>query len=484
MSSEEPSEAIAASADGGGEGEEPFTPAGGRHAKQRRSLFQRLHMPFGKAVALAAMPSAVLLGTGFTSPLAAKADQHPDSPFSGTSCVEMPDTPLEEEQQAEGEQAQETDGQAEDEPQDEQTQQDEQDEQEQQGQGEDEAAEAEDDLLRPDTDQEQEQESATPEDAGEEAAEESGGGAAEETAEDSAEDTAGQEPAQEDAEDGSGGLLGPIGQGLEDLGQGVVDFFTPGDGTQPEEPAEPEEPTPEPTEPEEDPAPSPSPEPEQPPAEEEPEPEEDPAQEQPSREESTEEPAEDEPEQTPDATAEDGAAEGAGDTAEGQEPFPCPEERQVAGVDEDTALVLPNDEWYLEASSLTLYGLDYHGVVNVTTANGTTKQVLKFTAERVDIGDLHQIVDGQGAVRNHVATAPGSTSTFRNGTVTMYTERLEGNLFGLIPIVFDPEHQPPLDLPIAHFTNVFVVQAGQFGGELTMQGMSSYITHDGPTLPE
>ena len=45
------------------------------------------------------------------------------------------------------------------------------------------------------------------------------------------------------------------------------------------------------------------------------------------------------------------------------------------------------------------------------------------------------------------------------------------------------EHQPPIDLPIAHFTDVFVTQAGQFGGELTMTGMSSYLTNDGPTVP-
>src|SRR5690606_32883352 len=74
-------------------------------------------------------------------------------------------------------------------------------------------------------------------------------------------------------------------------------------------------------------------------------------------------------------------------------PFPCPLEGAVAGTDEQTPVTLPNDPWYLEASSLTLYGLDYHGVVNVTTADGTVKQALKFTAERIDIGDLHQIVD-------------------------------------------------------------------------------------------
>ncbi|RMI37439.1 hypothetical protein EBN88_19045 [Streptomyces triticirhizae] len=165
------------------------------------------------------------------------------------------------------------------------------------------------------------------------------------------------------------------------------------------------------------------------------------------------------------------------------EPFPCPEELRVPGEDEQTAFTLPDDSWYLDATYLTLRGLSYHGVVNVTTASGNVKQVLKFTADKLDIGDLHQIVDAPGGVRYHVATAPGSNSTFRNGTVTMYTERLEGNLFGVIPVVFDAEHQPPLDLPIAHFTDVFVTQAGQFGGTLSMRGMHSYTTADGPTVP-
>ncbi|WP_130799821.1 hypothetical protein [Streptomyces otsuchiensis] len=163
--------------------------------------------------------------------------------------------------------------------------------------------------------------------------------------------------------------------------------------------------------------------------------------------------------------------------ADGRIPFPCPEERAVAGSAEDTAAVLANDPWLLEASYLTLAGLKYHGVVNVTTDNGSVKQALKFTAARLDIGDLHQIVDGGSGLRHHVQAAHGSNSTFRDGTVTMYTERLEGKLFGLIPVVFDPRHEPPLDLPIAHFTDVLVTQAAQFGGTLTMPGMRQYMTY-------
>ncbi|MFF2850559.1 hypothetical protein ACFVT5_30150 [Streptomyces sp. NPDC058001] len=161
----------------------------------------------------------------------------------------------------------------------------------------------------------------------------------------------------------------------------------------------------------------------------------------------------------------------------GKKPFPCVVEDKVAGDAERPPATIPNQPWNLEASSLLLKGLDYVGVVNLTMPNGQTKQALKFTADDgVDIGDLHQIVDGPGGKRYHVQAAKGSTSTIRNGRVTMYTERLEGNLFGLIPIVFDPEHPPPLDIPIAYFTKVKIIQAGQFGGDLTIPGLHQSIT--------
>ncbi|WP_314177341.1 hypothetical protein [Streptomyces winkii] len=155
--------------------------------------------------------------------------------------------------------------------------------------------------------------------------------------------------------------------------------------------------------------------------------------------------------------------------------FPCVEEKKSAGKDEQTPNTLPNDPWTLKASSLGLHGLDYKGVVNVRTQDGRTKQALKFTASSVDIGDLHQIVDGPDGTQYHVRAAKGSTSTVKGGQVTMYTEKLKGNLFGLIPIVFDPEHPPPLNIPEAYFTNVEVTQAGQFGGNLTVPGLHNTI---------
>jgi len=102
--------------------------------------------------------------------------------------------------------------------------------------------------------------------------------------------------------------------------------------------------------------------------------------------------------------------------------------------------------------------------------------VLKFTASSVDIKDLHQLTEGPNGTTGHVQARKGSTSTIRNGTVTMYTEELKGNLFGLIPITFSPQTPPPVNVPFAFFTNVKVTQAGQFGGTLTVPGLHNYFT--------
>ncbi|WP_327737463.1 hypothetical protein OG749_30880 [Streptomyces nojiriensis] len=162
---------------------------------------------------------------------------------------------------------------------------------------------------------------------------------------------------------------------------------------------------------------------------------------------------------------------------DGKQPFPCPTYDAKALADaelEQGVPLLPDEPWYLDSSLLTLYGLDYHGIVEVKTAGGKTKKVLKFTADSLDIKDLYQTVGKSGNVA-HLKSRPGSTSKIRGGTVTMYTESLKGNLFGLIPIEFTPNSPPPLNVPFAFFTNVKVVQAGQFGGTLTVPGLRNYI---------
>ncbi|MGW4914291.1 hypothetical protein [Streptomyces sp. NPDC004270] len=148
----------------------------------------------------------------------------------------------------------------------------------------------------------------------------------------------------------------------------------------------------------------------------------------------------------------------------------------VSGVDNKVAVA--DDPWYLSASSLLLKSADYQGVVEVKTASGKTKKVLKYVISGgTDIGDLHQTVKDTNIGKTyHVQAASGSTSTIRDGDTTMYTESISGNLFGLIPITFTPDSPPPLNIPLIYFTNVKVVQAAQFGGTLHVPGMHVYTT--------
>ncbi|MEU2179441.1 hypothetical protein [Streptomyces thermolilacinus] len=167
------------------------------------------------------------------------------------------------------------------------------------------------------------------------------------------------------------------------------------------------------------------------------------------------------------------------DVPEGAKPrFPCPTRDPEALAAAEVEPGIPHvadDPWRLESTMLTLRGLKYHGIVEVRTGNGTLKKALKFTASEVDIKDLHQMTVHSEGRTGHVASRPGSTSTIRGGTVTMYTEKLKGNLFGLIPITFSPQTPPPLDVPYAFFTKVEVTQAAQFGGTLTVPGLHNYI---------
>ncbi|WP_414718999.1 hypothetical protein [Streptomyces sp.] len=168
------------------------------------------------------------------------------------------------------------------------------------------------------------------------------------------------------------------------------------------------------------------------------------------------------------------------DIPDGAKPrFPCPtaDPKALAAADLEQGIpLLPDDPWILQSSKLTLKGLDYKGIVEVKTGSGKVKKVLKFTASGVDIDDLHQLVVGPNGTTAHVEADKGSTSTITNGTVTMYTEELKGNLFGLIPVTFSPQTPPPLNVPFAIFTNVKVTQAGQFGGTLTVPGLHNYFT--------
>ncbi|MEU2504739.1 hypothetical protein ABZ621_08490 [Streptomyces sp. NPDC007863] len=167
------------------------------------------------------------------------------------------------------------------------------------------------------------------------------------------------------------------------------------------------------------------------------------------------------------------------DIPDGAKPrFPCPErdDAALAAAEVEPGIpLLPDEPWRLESSLLTLSGLKYHGIVEVKTYGGKVKKVLKFTATYVGIKDLHQITEHSEGREAHVRSKSGSTSTITGGTVTMYTEELKGNLLGIIPITFGPESPPPLDLPAVFFSNVKLKQAGQFGGTLKVEDLRNTI---------
>ncbi|MEU3205612.1 hypothetical protein ABZ702_17365 [Streptomyces cyaneofuscatus] len=427
---------------------------GPRHAAPKKSLLTKLHMPSGKkAFALAAMPTAVFVGMGLT-PKLAMADGNPDIPFAPGPCVTRSDEPDPSESASESESPKAT-------PTPSATPTDEPDKGEQPGQGG----------------------GAAPKPT-------ESGTATEDPAAGEKPDAGDEKPAEKPAEGPSPtptptkskNPLDPLG-----LGDALKDLFDPDKGKDKAE-----------EKPEETASPSPSPTADSPkPADKPKAPEKD-AEKGEAKDSAKDasDQAKEEADGTADAIRE--AAEKAGkdvkeldddvkgldpkrdeDIPDGAKPrFPCPEpdpEALAAASLEPGIPLLPADPWILESSLLTLNGLDYKGIVEVKKSDGSIKKVLKFTASSIDIKDLHQLTVGPAGTTGHVKSRPGSTSTIRNGTVTMYTEELKGNLFGLIPITFNPQTPPPLNVPFAFFTKVKVVQAGQFGGSLKVPGLQNYL---------
>lgn len=414
---------------------------GPRHAAPKKSLLTKLQMPAGKAMALAAMPTAVFVGMGLTPKLALADDK--DIPFAPGPCVTRSDEPSESPSASES-------AKPSDKPSD------------------DASAKPSDEPSGKPTEEPEAKPSADARDQPKPGASPSA----------SAPAAPAETPAPAPSE--TKNPLDPLG-----LGSAIKDLF---DGPDEESAATP--------------APSgsatPSEEPSKPPADTADKPAA-PAKEAAKPPTTTEDAAGSTVSKTEKAIRD--AAEKAGASveeldekakgldpvkdddipagADGKPRFPCPtaDPEALAAADLEPGIpTLPDDPWILESSKLTLTGLDYKGIVEVKTGSGKVKKVLKFTASGVDIKDLHQLVQGPGGTTAHVQAEKGSTSKIRNGTVTMYTEELKGNLFGLIPVTFSPKTPPPLNVPFAFFTNVKVTQAGQFGGTLSVPGLHNYFT--------
>jgi hypothetical protein len=408
-------------------------PGGPRHAAPRKSLLTKLHLPAGKkAFALAAMPTAVFVGMGLT-PKLAMADDNADIPFAPGPCVTRSDEPSEsQEPETEPTPSASASDDA----------------------GKDEAGE--DDAGKDDA-------TATPTPSASASASSSASEDEKSTEAPAGKAATSATPTPTPTPTESKNPLDPLGVGdaLKDLFDGPdKETAEPSPSATTEVPKPTESATTKPVE-------------------------------------KATDAVEDTVDKTTDAIRD--AAEKAGEDVEeldddvkgldpvkdedipdgAKERFPCPtaDPEALAAADLEQGLpLLPDDPWTLETSKLTLTGLDYAGIVEVKTYSGGVKKVLKFTADTIDIKDLHQLTKGPAGTTGHVKAEEGSTSTFRDGQVTMYTESLEGNLFGLIPITFSPETPPPLNVPFAFFTDATVVQAGQFGGSLRIPGLQNYFT--------
>ncbi|WP_217131040.1 hypothetical protein [Streptomyces sp. AC558_RSS880] len=411
---------------------------GPRHAAPKKPLFTRFHVPSGKAIALAAMPTAVLMGMGFT-PTLALADGNDGKPTANSltvdeyqACLEIVEGAGKDDASASPTPSASASGSA--------------------SPDEEPSAETPDEQQAPEADEDTDTSSSS--DSGSDDKDEPAPAPSAPAAEDTAEPE--PEPSKTDR------------NVLEDLGDAIKDVFTPKDkeaeasptpsASATEDAADTvKETTEKVTEAAKDTVEDAG----------------DKASE--ATEETVEEAAE---EAVEEATAAPGATASPSPSASATvDPEDCPIATDAEGG-VDNKLLLPDEPWTLNASSLLLKGADYKGIVQVRTASGATKKVLKYViSDGTDIGDLHQTVkDKQSGATHHVQAAEGSTSTIRDGDTVMYTESISGNLLGLIPVTFDPEHPPPLNIPVIYFTKVTVKQAGQFGGTLHVPGLQQYIT--------
>ncbi|WP_308436748.1 hypothetical protein [Streptomyces poonensis] len=441
--------------------------SGPRHAALRKPLLARLQVPAGKAMALAAMPTAVLMGIGF-APALARADDKATTTRDWTveeyqACVEVLEAA--------------EDGKA-----DENDQDDDKDTEataspspsasteapapgggEEEQNSSDKPATGDNSPGSGSSDGSGSPDNGSSSDSGSDDGTGSGTGSSEDTA-----DAKTQAPALPDA----GDVLGTIGDIGKGLGDAVEDLLTPGQkesaSATPSPSASASTPADEDTQDQDggntgkdatkDTAgPAPESEPESA---------------------KSDEPADEATEPSDDATASSSPAVTPSPSESSTvDPDDCPVATDEEGGLEEGIPALPDDPWYLDASSLLLKGARYEGIVKVKTASGTVKEVLKYVVTKgTDIGDLHQTVEDKRIGKTyHVQAGEGTTSTIRDGDTVMYTESISGKLLGLIPVTFDPENPPPLDIPIIYFTDVRVVQAGQFGGTLHIPGLHQYI---------
>ncbi|MFE7115359.1 hypothetical protein ACFU99_08025 [Streptomyces sp. NPDC057654] len=424
---------------------------GPRHAAPRKTLLTRFHVPAGKAIAIAAMPSAVLMGLGFT-PQLAQAKPLPKNPFQDGPCVTAPD------------QKADDDGK------------DKKDDKSKDGKSKDDKGDnkAKDKPKGEKTVTGTVDTAPSPSASGDKETKGEGKGEGKGKAEDKSPSASPHSATPSPS--ATHNPLDPLG-----VGDKIKDLLNGGHGNDAgksvQQPAPPS-PTATPTtggNSAADQKPS-----DQKPSGQEPSPDKtsgdspsDKADEGDKRDDKKADEKADKKDPSPDPTPTSSSTASPTPDADGKKPYPCVVEKKSDGKDEQTPVGLPNQPWTLKSDLITMHNLQYHGVVNLHTADGRTVQALKFTMNSATIRNLDQTADqGVGGKRTYVRGGKGTTSTI-DGGVTMYTESLKGNLFGLLPVTFTPDFPPPITPPEIFFTDFTAIQAGQFGGTLRIPGLHS-----------
>lgn len=176
-------------------------------------------------------------------------------------------------------------------------------------------------------------------------------------------------------------------------------------------------------------------------------------------------------------------------TASGQEqpapppPAAAPQPRPLPPANPDaSAEPGPGREWTLTASTLTLRGARYHGIVEQDVA-GRPVKTLHFTLDALEVTDLVQRGELPNGKDVRVAGAPGSTSTVTEGPIEIFTRELTGTLsvagFPLARITLSAETLALADvdlsflrLPDLTFRDAIVRNVYMAGGTLRIPGAS------------
>jgi hypothetical protein len=101
----------------------------------------------------------------------------------------------------------------------------------------------------------------------------------------------------------------------------------------------------------------------------------------------------------------------------------------------------------MTAGTLTMSGLSFDGIVELPTVNGPLR-TLRFSMNRSVSSPFELRVPTSGPTLSLTSSA-----LTVQGHVRFYSSRFQGNLFGLIPVVFTPDSPPPLILPELLFTD-------------------------------